>query len=356
MKILYVLILSYFITGCYSFNQSIDQFKLLLKQQELFLAIQNNLSNKDLLEKLQLVKPILIFTEKYLHLTPKNSYQKYIQLNTPYVSWVVQAAEKRRLKLKTWWFPFIGIQPYLGFFNKQEALKQKQSLMEENYDVSIGGVKAFSLLGYYPDPLYSSMLEKTSTSTFIETLIHEIVHRTIYIKDNYSFNENLANFIARKATILFLKQHPEISVNIDEYVNKFQKLESLQNKFNIFVNSTKSELDSFYNSLNIDNNYKNDVDFFKARDIKFNEIIEKYRQFMNGEEKGTYYEHVFVKDLFNNAVLLSYSVYEQEQSELEKIYLKSNSSLPKMVDSLQMCFSKHPATANAVWRSLSFCF
>jgi predicted aminopeptidase len=302
-------------------------------------AIQENKNNPQRVEKLKLVEPILKFAQTDVHLTPKNSYQKYVELKSPYVSWVVQASQKRSLILKTWWFPFIGDQPYLGFFNKEDAMQERESLLKENYDVSVRGVKAFSLLGYYPDPIYSSMIDDVSTPSFIEMLLHESVHRTIYIKDHFAFNENLANFIARKSTELFLKKHPEIGVDVNLYAEKYNKNVVVQEKFNHFLLNTKQDLENFYAETSKNSKYKEESEFLKLRQEKFDEISQKYLTYMNSKEKGSDYEYAFLKGKFNNAVVLSYAVYEEDQKPLEDVFMKCKGNLGLMIDGLKKCFS-----------------
>ena len=356
MNFFFLLFFCLLFTGCYSVDQTYQQIKILMNQEPLSKAIADNEGKPERLEKLKLVKPILDFAEKEIELTPKNSYQKFVELNSPYVSWVVQASSKRQLTLKTWWFPFIGNQPYLGFFVKENAMKESQKLKKENYDVSFGGTKAFSLLGYYPDPLYSSMIDGVSTPNFIETLIHETVHRTIYVKGDYAFNENLANFIARKGTENFLKLHPELGVKSDDYVHDYEKNQIAQVKFNEFLMKKKKELIEFYEKLKGDPKARDEESFLKIRQAKFDEIADQYSAFMGENAKGTYYEYAFSKGKFNNASILAYSVYEQDQKPLEGIYLKSNSNLKQMVLRLKSCLYSYSDSDEKIWTILSYCF
>ena len=301
------------------------------------------------------MKPVLEFAKSAIGLTPGKSYQKYVSLPSSNVTWIVQASDKRSLELKTWWFPFVGKQPYLGFFDKEKALKQREELIKEGYDTVTGGVAAFSLLGYFPDPLYSSMLDQYTMSGFIETLIHESVHRTLYIPNYYSFNENLADFIAKRATTQFLNLHPELNEDSNKYIAEYKKNRLAQKKFQEYLLQVRKELNDFYHHAKEKEEYKNDSLFLAERNIKFNKISNDYKTFMNGVEMGTSYENSFQKGKLNNAVILGYSIYEARQEPLEIALQNASGSLKKLLENLEICLSDSPSDEQELWQKVESC-
>ncbi len=354
MKI-FVFFSAFLFSGCYSFEQGYGQVSLFLKQKPIETVIQENKESKDRIDKLKLVKPVLEYAKSEIGLTPGKSYKKYISLDSPYVSWIVQASDKRSLKLKTWWFPIVGKQPYLGFFDKDKALKQRELLISEGYDTVTGGVSAFSLLGYFPDPLYSSMLDQYSITEFIETLIHESVHRTIYVPNYYSFNENLADFIAKRATTQFLKLHPELNQDSNKYIEEYKKHREAQKKFQEYLLKVREELNNFYNIAQNNDEFKNESIFLSEREIKFNQISKDYKTFMNGVDIGTSYEYSFQKGKINNAVILGYSIYEAKQEPLEKALQNAGGNLKQMLKNLEVCLSKSPQDEADLWQKVEGC-
>ncbi|WP_259764760.1 aminopeptidase, partial [Pseudomonas protegens] len=70
-----------------------------------------------------------------------------------------------------------------------EAALQRQKGM----DVAIGGGEAYSTLGWFDDPIISSMMhwgdERLATLIF-----HELAHQRFYVKDDTEFNESFATF------------------------------------------------------------------------------------------------------------------------------------------------------------------
>ena len=333
-----------FYTG-YLWEQGISQLDLFF--QEIPIDHIEEVSGLKVFEKERIKEvPKILSFAKTIGLKPGNSYQKYVPLKEEALTYVVEAAYPHKLKWKTHWFPMIGEQPYLGFFKKDSALKFKTQMLEEGYDVSVGSVEAFSLLGFFSDPLYSSMLQKKDQIQFIEVIFHETLHRTLYIPGFPSFNENLADFVAKKATYQYLLEEKPYKVNefqkkFDFYTNRILKS---QEKFKVFLKIAETRLNSFYEkeaSL-----YPNEDDIIKLKSLLkpkkqtfFKRLSEDYKVFMGGIEKGTTYEKAFPENM-NNALFLSYQLYENYQKPLENLFLKKNKSIPLFIESLKICTSE----------------
>ena len=128
-----------------------------------------------------------------------------MQLDGPYVTYVVSAAPKDELVAYKWWFPIVGSLPYKGFPEPTGAHAEADELNKKGLDAYIRGVSAYSTLGWFSDPILSSMLEYKDYD-LVDTIIHETVHATIYIKSEADFNERLAVFIGHKGTEAFYRQ------------------------------------------------------------------------------------------------------------------------------------------------------
>ncbi len=97
----------------------------------------------------------------------------------------------------------MGRVPYLGFFDPEKARAKGKRLAEQEMDVFISRAEAYSTLGWFDDPLTRNMIE-ASTVEFVETVIHEMTHSTLYLSSQPEFNETLASVVAKHGTILFL--------------------------------------------------------------------------------------------------------------------------------------------------------
>ncbi|MCA2960677.1 MAG: aminopeptidase [Silvanigrellales bacterium] len=348
-------------TGCYTVSQGIQQAKLIWKRQPLDTVLAEGTERPERLAKLKVVPRILSFGRERVGLETGKSYTHYIPLEGTSVTTVVQAAEKRALRLKTWWFPIVGSQPYLGYFRREDAQKKRDELKAEGYDTTLGGVQAFSLLGYFPDPLYSSMVDGNSLPELVELLLHECLHLTLYVPNHSAFNENLADFVAKRATAVFLRENPEGEGNVEDTVRDYEqsyvRTLAAQSAFKEFLVAAKAELEAFYLAAESDARLRSDdAAFDAARNAKFDALSERYLIHMAGREQGTGYAHAFRKGAFNNAVLLGYSLYEAKQAPFEKAFAAAGKDVRLFVRNLKSCLEgKHFENEDALWKKVEEC-
>lgn len=105
-----------------------------------------------------------------------------------------------------WWYPFLGRLPYRGYFDRARAEREAKRLREgEGYDVCVSAVTAYSTLGWLDDPVTSPMLGRGSAN-FVETLLHELVHATVFVDGDADFNEGVALFVGQEAAIRYFEQ------------------------------------------------------------------------------------------------------------------------------------------------------
>lgn len=352
-------------TGCYTLTQGIEQAKLMSRRKPVAEVLRDGDDKPERLAKLRLVPEVLKFAEARVGLTPGASYQTYISLDRPALSYVVQAAEKRRLKLKTWWFPVVGAQPYLGFFDRQKAVDFQKKLVDEGYDTSMGGVQAFSLLGYFPDPVYSSMLDGNDELAFVELLFHETVHRTVYVPDAYTFNENLAEFVARHATLMFMRERGDLLVansadvtanaaaTAEAYELKHARMQVARSAFGEFLNIARRELNEFYDKPEVQ---QLDLPaFLKARDEKVAALNERFQKDYGERIKDTHYARFFQPARFNNATLLGASVYEARQEPFAQLLEKCRADLAKFMQAIKKCVDDVGGSEQDVWPAVEKC-
>jgi predicted aminopeptidase len=131
-----------------------------------------------------------------------------VQLDRPVVVWVVTASDPLRFRSRTWWFPIVGRVPYLGWFDRDAAHEFAASLRAEGLDVDVGGAEAYSTLGWFDDPVLSTMLGDgdEAVGELAEVVLHESVHATLYVNGQTRFNESLAEFVSGKLTRVYLDE------------------------------------------------------------------------------------------------------------------------------------------------------
>lgn len=145
----------------------------------------------DLKARLAVAQRIRQFASKELHLPDNGSYLSYADLNRRFAVWNVFAVPEFSVEPKAECFPFTGCVAYRGFYSEEQARRHAAKLRAEGYDVYMGGVLAYSTLGWFDDPLLSTFI-RYPDSQVARLVFHELAHQVVYAKDDTTFNESFA--------------------------------------------------------------------------------------------------------------------------------------------------------------------
>jgi len=140
------------------------------------------------------------FAHRELGLPDNGSYRSYVDLRRPHVVWNVFAAPPYSLELRSSCFLLVGCLTYRGYFSEVAARRHAERLRARGEDVFVGGVSAYSTLGWFADPLLSSML-RWDESTLVRTLFHELAHQWLYVPGDTMFNESFAMTVAEAGLV-----------------------------------------------------------------------------------------------------------------------------------------------------------
>ena len=119
--------------------------------------------------------------------------------------WTVVAADEFSIDPRTWCFPFAGCVSYRGYFNEAAARRFAARLEDEGLDVLVGGATAYSTLGYFADPVVSTMIAGPDYR-LVEVLLHELAHQKFYLQGDSDLNEAFATAVAEYGTRRWLMQ------------------------------------------------------------------------------------------------------------------------------------------------------
>jgi predicted aminopeptidase len=193
--------LAVLITGCSSVSYyrqaAAGQYEIFSRQQPIREVIAKADTQPGLREKLQLVLDIRQFAERELHLKADGQYARYADLGRRYVVWNVYAAPEFSLEPKKWWYPIVGSLKYRGFFSEKDARESGARLTKEGYDVYVGGVDAYSTLGWFKDPVLNTFIHHERTE-LAEILFHELAHQRVFAKGDTDFNEAFASAVGEE--------------------------------------------------------------------------------------------------------------------------------------------------------------
>ena len=311
------------LSGCgvgFLWHTAVGQMTLLSRQEPVEEVIQaGKLSAKEQ-EKLRLILDVRTFAIEQLGLQADDSYTTFVDVGGPYVSYNVSAAPKDALRPYIWRFPIVGALPYKGYFKKKYALRQARKLREKDYDTYVRGVRAYSTLGYFTDPILSSMLGY-SDSFLMQTIIHELVHQTVWVKGSVSFNESLANFVGNKGAEAYLAWRDGKDSTIYQY---YQNVRADAAVFREYMHGVVTRLEALYASpLSRDEKIRQREQIFAAAKADYPTVFPRM--------KTTRYRRYFERQTLNNAVMLSFRRYNRDMTYFEDIFKTHDGDLRRMV-------------------------
>jgi predicted aminopeptidase len=192
-------------SGCYTIKQGAAMLGYLGRAVPLESIAALDGASEDGRLFVQRVENIRRFATQELGLAASRNYTRYVDLDRNYLAAVVSASAQDSFTRHHWWFPVVGRMPYKGFFNVEDARKERDRLEIGGLDVWIRAVDAFSTLGWFRDPLYSFMRHYSDYS-LAELIIHELFHATVWINNQTQFNEELATFVGVQAARLYMEK------------------------------------------------------------------------------------------------------------------------------------------------------
>ncbi|MCU0686114.1 MAG: aminopeptidase [Polyangiaceae bacterium] len=144
------------------------------------------------------------------------NYENFVALDRRAAVWVVSASEPLRFKTRTWSFPIAGEVPYLGWFDRESARQFALGLRDKGWDVDLRTASAYSTLGWFADPILSTMLDEGegALGELANTVLHESLHATLYIGGQTTFNESVASFVGDHMAAEYLEH--ELGPHSDE--------------------------------------------------------------------------------------------------------------------------------------------
>ena len=323
-KLLFLIFLFLTITGSgcrlsYLFHAGAGQLRILHSAIPIEKALKDDTLDQEQRNHLNLIEKIKAFGEAELGLVKTKSYETCFLNSEENRIYTISASPKDRLRFITWWFPIVGKVPYLGYFDLERAISQKRALLDKDLDVHISVAEAYSTLGWFKDPVPMSLI-RSPTVELVETLLHEMVHETLYIKSQGEFNEGLAVLIGQIGAIRFFEK--EYGPHHSFAVKARQFLED-ERLFASFLSSLIGKLEKLYDSsLSYEDKIENRQEIFTQSKAEFRGFkkrlhTDRFTNFDNAE--------------WDNAYLLVSGLYHRHFPLLETVLRQKNGSVRELL-------------------------
>ncbi len=246
MKALIALLAAALVSGCESlsyYSQAIGgHFQLLAAARPIDDWLADPTTPADLKAHLETARRIREFASRELHLPENASYTSYADLGRRYAVWNVFAAAEFSVDPKPECFPFTGCVAYRGFFSEQEARRYAERLGQEGFDVYVGGVPAYSTLGWFDDPLLSTFI-RFPESQVARLVFHELAHQVVYAKNDTTFNESFAVTVEDEGVRRWLESQQRSAE-----LEAFRVAQQRKREFYARVQETRERLKTIYAS------------------------------------------------------------------------------------------------------------
>ena len=246
--------------------------------------------------QLELVLDIREFAKNELCLPVKNQYLGFADLKRPFAVWNVYATPEFSFTPKIWCYPVVGCAAYRGYFSKQDARNYCDKLEKQGYDVFMGGVAAYSTLGWFDDPVLNTFVYR-SPAKLAALMFHELAHHVLYVEDDTAFNESFATAVEQEGLRRWLTAKNDLSA-LSEYQIDYRR----RRQFIQLVMKYRKQLESLY---------AKDLPTRTKRDAKagmFDGLRNEYRLLKQQWEGYPGYDLWFSQPL-NNAQMISVSTY-----------------------------------------------
>jgi predicted aminopeptidase len=287
--------------GCESvayYGQAIGgHLKLMAAARPVDAWIDDPSTPPELKQRLEVAQRIRQYASRELHLPENGSYHSYADLKRRYAVYNVFAAPKFSVDPKPECFPFTGCVAYRGFYSEDAARQHAARLREQGYDVYVGGVLAYSTLGWFDDPLLSTFI-RYPDSQVARLVFHELAHQVVYAKNDTTFNESFAVVVEEEGVRRWLEAE-----NRRVELAAFHEAQARKRDLAARIKETRERLKLVYDSS------LTEEQKLEQKRAEFDRLRASFPQFVPAEP--------------NNAFLVSIALYNELVPALERVLAAS---------------------------------
>jgi predicted aminopeptidase len=307
----------------YLARAGVEEARILLKRHAIAKLIADSTVPEALRQRLRLVQLARTYAADSLHLVVGETYTSYVNVGRDTLLLVLSGAWRDKLRAYTWTYPIVGVVPYKGFFSSSRAREAAGDLEQQGYDSYLRPAGAFSTLGYFSDPLFSTAVDR-DTMELVATVIHELAHNTLYVKSQTSFNESFASFVGYRGAEAFFRSRGDTADG-----RRAAARWGDERTLDVFWAELARRLDSAYADV------RSPVGLQEARTNLFAWAREQLTGPV-GQSLETYDWRYFAQAPLNNAVVIAQRIYRQNLNLFDELYAENGGSVPETVRAIQL--------------------
>ena len=303
------------------YGQAINgQLYILAHRKPISRLLQDPDTSPALKSRLDSISRIRAFAESRLHLPVGSHYSTYVDLQRQYVVWNVFAAPEFSMRPVVWCYPVAGCVSYRGYFGERSARKSAEALRQQGYDVFVGGVAAYSTLGWFSDPVLNTVINRDEHQ-LAGLLFHELAHQVVYIPGETEFNESFATAVEREGLQRWLDSVDTAAETRQQLANAIKDDLVRQQQFTALVQSAVVDLNNLYGGSLAE------ADMRIAKEARISRLRDDYAILKIQWEGYGGYDGWFARDL-NNAQLATVATYNNLVPAFTTMLQQANGDFP----------------------------
>jgi predicted aminopeptidase len=305
----------------YLLRASWEEARILARRKPIARIVADPATDPETRRKLMLVQDARLFARDSLGLEAGKSYTLFSRVRSDTLAMVLSAAEKDRFQAHTWWFPIVGSVPYKGFFDPDDAEKEARRLEAKGFDTYVRPTSAFSTLGWFNDPLLSTLLRYDDVSLG-NTVVHEITHNTYFAPGQVAFNESFANFVGGRGAAHFFCAREGAAGPLCRQATAAWEDDVI---FGEFLEGLVHELEALYARADLSRDDK-----IREREAVFTRARERFTAEVQPRFKAGSFAG-FTRGPLNNATLISRRIYYDRLELFDRVYRSRGGDLRRTV-------------------------
>ncbi|TVR65554.1 MAG: hypothetical protein EA422_03795 [Gemmatimonadales bacterium] len=240
------------------------------------------------------------------------SYTTLARLPSDTLALVLTAAPRDRLELHTWWFPVVGRMPYRAYFSDRRAEEARLAMEARGFDAFVRPTAAFSTLGWFADPIYSTLLRQDEVGV-VETIFHELAHNHLFLPGQGRFNESYATFAGNAAAIVFFCSRDGGGPDTVWCARARDRWDDAR-IVSRFMMELEADLRGIFSRVDLPRDER-----IRLRDQRYDEAFRTFRDEIRPGLAGGGYA-VLASEPLNNATLLARSLYFQRLDDFHHLW------------------------------------
>ena len=310
------------------------QLDIWRREKPIQTMLEDPASSSALRGQLALVLKARAFASSELGLPHNQSYTRYADLERPFVVWNVFAAPEFSTQPVQWCFVMAGCVSYRGYFARADADAFAAAATAEGHDVHVGGVAAYSTLGWFADPVLNTFVNYPPVE-LARIIFHELSHQVVYVKDDTVFNESFATAVEREGVRRWIAQHGSAADR-----QTFEHMQTRRADFIALVQRYRAELNALYQQRLAPEATRT------AKQQLFADMRRDYEKLKVSWGGFAGYDRWFAQTP-NNALLASVALYTQQVPAFEAMLREHGGDLPRFFAAVKALAAMERTARNA---------